>query len=51
MTPDERRLFERLDKLVLEATKSELKKIQRVDKQTQLDGLSFYDAYVNNIKY
>lgn len=48
MTPDERNLFERLDRMVLEASGAKLKKIQEIDLQTQLDGLPFYDAYVSS---
>lgn len=44
MTPDERTHLEQLDRMVLEATSDELEKIQNADLQTQLDGLSFYDA-------
>lgn len=46
MTPDERILFEKLDKLILEASKDKLKKIQNVDRQTQLNGLTFYDSNI-----
>lgn len=45
MTPTERKLYEKLDKIVLDAPKDELKKIQIADKETQLNGLSFYDSY------
>lgn len=48
MTPDERMLYERLDRLVLEATQDKLKKIQDADLQTQLDGVSFYDSCLNS---
>lgn len=45
MSPDERMLYERLDRMVLEAPAEDLKKIQEADLLTQLDGLSFYEAY------
>ena len=48
MNPSERELLEKLDNLVLTASPDELRKIQEVDLQTQLDGLSFYDAFVNS---
>ena len=48
MTPTERKLLDKLDKLVLESTSEDLKKIQEVDLLTQMDGKSFYDAYVKS---
>ena len=48
MTPSERKLLDKLDKLVLESTGEELKKIQEVDLLTQMDGKSFYDAFVDS---
>jgi len=48
MNPSERELLEKLDNLVLTATGDELRKIQEIDLQTQLDGVSFYDAFVNS---
>lgn len=48
MNPDDRMLFERLDKVILDASPDELKKIQEVDLQTQLNGLPFYDTYLNS---
>ena len=47
MTPAERQLLEKLDNLVLTASGDELRKIQEIDIQTQMNGLSFYDAFVN----
>ncbi|MCY4490143.1 MAG: hypothetical protein OXC46_01605 [Thaumarchaeota archaeon] len=44
MNPDERRHFERFDRMILQAGPKGLKKIQKLDIQTQLDGLPFYDA-------
>ncbi len=48
MTPTERKLLDKLDRLVMESTGEELKKIQELDLLTQMDGHSFYDAYVNS---
>ena len=48
MNPSERELLEKLDDLVLTASGEELRKIQEIDIQTQLDGLSFYDAFLNS---
>ena len=48
MTPAERQLLEKLDNLVLTASGDELRKIQEIDIQTQMNGLSFYDTFVNS---
>ena len=48
MTPAERRQLQKLDDLVLNASPEELKKIQEIDHQTQMEGLSFYDVYVDS---
>ncbi len=48
MTPAERQLLEKLDNLVLTASGDELSKIQEIDIQTQMNGISFYDAFVNS---
>ena len=48
MNPSERELLEKLDDLVLTASGDELRKIQEIDIQTQMNGLSFYDAFVNS---
>ncbi len=48
MTPAERKLLEKLDNLILTASGDELRKIQEIDIQTQMNGLSFYDAFVNS---
>ena len=48
MTPAERQLLEKLDNLVLTASGDELRRIQEIDIQTQMNGLSFYDAFVNS---
>lgn len=48
MNQSERELLEKLDNLVLTASGDKLRKIQEIDIQTQMDGLSFYDAFVNS---
>ena len=48
MTPSERELLTQLDQMIMNACDEELKKIQEIDIQTQLDGLSFYDVFVNS---
>jgi len=48
MTPKEREHLKKLDDLVLGASFEELKKIQEIDQQTQMDGLSFYDVYLDS---
>jgi len=48
MTPAERKLLDKLDKLVMESSGEELKKIQDLDLMTQMNGKSFYDEYVNS---
>jgi len=48
MNSFERELLDKLDNIVLNASGDELQKIQEIDLQTQLDGVSFYDAFVNS---
>jgi len=48
MTPKEREHLQKLDDLVLGASSEELKKIQEIDQQTQMEGLSFYDVYLDS---
>ena len=48
MTPKEREHLSKIDDLVLNASSEELKKIQEIDSQTQMEGLSFYDVYVDS---
>jgi len=48
MTPKEREHLKKLDELVLNASSDELKKIQEIDQQTQMEGLSFYDVYLDS---
>ena len=48
MTPTERKRLQKLDDLVLDASPETLKKIQEIDHQTQMEGLSFYDVYLDS---
>ncbi len=48
MTPAERRHLQKLDDLILDASPEDLKKIQEIDHQTQMEGLSFYDVYIDS---
>ena len=48
MTPKEREHLEKLDNMVLNASPEELKKIQSIDYQTQMEGLSLYQVYVDS---
>ena len=48
MSPAERKHLQKLDDLVFDASPEELKKIQEIDHQTQMDGLSFYDVYLDS---
>ena len=48
MTPVERKHLQKLDDLILHASMEELHKIQEIDYQTQMDGLSLYDVYIDS---
>ncbi|AFS81186.1 hypothetical protein NKOR_06535 [Candidatus Nitrosopumilus koreensis AR1] len=48
MTPDERKNLQKLDDLVLNASDDELKKIQEIDHQNQMEGLSLYEVYLDS---
>ncbi len=48
MSPAERRHLQKLDDLILDASPEDLKKIQEIDHQTQMEGLSFYDVYFDS---
>jgi len=48
MTPVERKHLQKLDDLILNASMGELHKIQEIDYQTQMDGLSLYDVYIDS---
>ena len=48
LTPKEREHLKKLDDMVLNASSEELEKIQEIDHQTQMEGLSFYDVYLDS---
>ena len=48
MTPIERKNLQKLDDLILYASTEELQKIQEIDYQTQMEGLSLYDVYIDS---
>jgi len=48
LTPAERRHLQKLDDLVLNASSEELNNIQEIDHQTQLEGLSLYEVYIDS---
>ncbi|MCV0392519.1 MAG: hypothetical protein K5790_04395 [Nitrosopumilus sp.] len=48
MTPLERKHLQKLDELILNSSPEQLEKIQEIDHQTQLEGVSFYDVYVDS---
>jgi hypothetical protein len=48
LTPEERKNLQKLDNMILNASTEKLKEIQEMDYQTQLEGLSFYDVYVDS---
>ena len=50
MNPKERELLDKLDKLILDSSGDDLKQIQEMDLETQLNGQSFYDEYLNSPK-
>ena len=48
MNIHEREHLKRLDDLVLAASPKTLEKIQEIDHQTQMEGLSLYDVYLDS---
>ncbi len=48
MTPIERKRLQKLDDLILHASMEELQKIQEIDYQTQMEGVSLYDLYIDS---
>ena len=44
MSQEERKLMQIMDEHILNATTEELKKLQQIDIDTQLDGVWFYDV-------
>ena len=43
----ERGLMQRVDKIILDADPNELSELQKIDIETQLDGVWFYDYYTS----
>ena len=50
MSLAERKYMKALDELILNASESQLKKIQELDIKTQMDGSNFYDVFSKNDK-
>ncbi len=50
MSLAERKFMKELDEMILNASKSQLKKIQELDIKTQMDGSNFYDVFSKNDK-
>ena len=48
MTPKERERLQKLDDLVLNASPEELEKIQSIDSENQLEGLSLYEVCLDS---
>ena len=48
MNSTERQLLDKLDDLVLNASRDDLQRIQELDMETQLSGFSFYDSFLNS---
>ena len=48
MSPEERKNLQKLDDLILNALPQDLEKIQQIDAETQLDGISLYDVYIDS---
>ena len=43
----ERKLMQQVDKIILDADPEELTELQKIDAETQLDGVCFYDHYTS----
>ena len=50
MSLAERKFMKTLDEMILNASESQLKKIQELDIETQMDGSNFYDVFSKNDK-
>ena len=50
MSLAERKFMKALDEMILNASESQLKKIQELDIETQMDGSNFYDVFSKNDK-
>jgi len=48
LTPLDRKQLQKLDDLILNSSQEKLQEIQEIDTQTQLEGLSFYDVYLDS---
>ena len=48
MSPEERKNLQKLDDLILNALPQDLEKIQQIDTETQLDGVSLFDVYIDS---
>ena len=50
MSLAEREYMKQVDKVILSASPEDLKRIQEIDIQTQLDGTTIYDSLANSPK-
>ncbi len=50
MSLAERKFMKALDEMILNAPESQLKKIQELDIETQMDGSNFYDVFSKHDK-
>ncbi len=50
MSLAERKFMKVLDEMILNASESQLKKIQELDIETQMDGSNFYDVFSKHEK-
>lgn len=48
MSPEERKNLQKLDDLILNVSPQDLEKIQQIDTETQLDGVSLFDVYIDS---
>ena len=48
MSAEEREYMKEIDSKILNASEKTLKRLQEIDLKTQLDGMTFYDAYSNS---
>lgn len=50
MSAQEKELIKKVDNIILNSSTEKLSEIQKLDKETQLIGNSFYDIYVNSFQ-
>ena len=50
MSLAERKFMKALDEMILNASESQIKKIQELDIETQMDGSNFYDVFSKHEK-